>query len=146
MKTLTKSFVNPSTGLFILRIVLGVTFFAHGSQKLFGWFGGYGLEATLGFFSNGGIPVVLGIAAIAAEFLGGLGLIFGLLTRISALGIMIVMLVAIFKVHLVNGFFAPSGVEFPLALFTIALAIFLVGPDKYTIDNKLFSQESVNKS
>src|SRR5690348_2606904 len=80
----------------ILRFVLGIVFFAHGSQKMLGWFGGYGFKATMGYFTGAAhIPAPLAFLAIAAEFFGGLGLIFGLLTRIAAFGISVNMLVAI---------------------------------------------------
>jgi len=80
----------------ILRFVVGAIFFAHGAQKMLGWFGGYGFTGTMGFFTGVmHIPAFLAFLAIAAEFFGGLGLIFGLLTRIAAFGIFTNMLVAI---------------------------------------------------
>src|SRR3981189_3264719 len=91
--------------LTILRIVLGVVFFAHGAQKLLGWFGGYGLTATLGFFTQLGMPAPVVYLIIATEFFGGLGLIVGFLTRIPALGIACLMVGAIFMVHMPYGFF-----------------------------------------
>ena len=92
--------------LTIVRLVLGVTFFMHGAQKMLGWFGGYGFHATMGFFTQQmGIPAPLAFLAICAEFFGGLGLLVGLLGRIAALGIIVNMLVAIATVHHVNGFF-----------------------------------------
>lgn len=92
--------------LTIVRVVLGVVLFAHGAQKLLGWFGGSGLSATLSTFRDQlRIPAPLAFLAIAAEFFGGLGLIFGLLTRIAALGIAITMAVAMVMVHLRYGFF-----------------------------------------
>lgn len=69
----------------ILRIVLGVVFLAHGSQKMLGLFGGYGFHATMGFFTHMGMPAAVAFLIICTEFFGGLGLIFGLLTRIAAL-------------------------------------------------------------
>src|SRR4030042_1040680 len=90
----------------VLRLFLGVVFFPHGMQKLLGWFGGYGFSGTLGFFTGTmGIPVIFAILAILAEGLGSLGLLTCLLTRLSALGITITMIVATFMVHLPNGFF-----------------------------------------
>ena len=92
--------------LTVIRLVLGVVFFAHGEQKMLGWFGGYGFHGTMGFFTQQmGIPAPLAFLAICAEFFGGLGLIFGLLARIAALDIITNMLVAIAKVHAGNGFF-----------------------------------------
>src|SRR6202162_4587427 len=83
-----------------LRLVLGVIFFAHGAQKMLGWFGGYGFTGTMGFFTGVlHIPAVFASLAIAAEFFGGLGLIFGLLTRVAAFGVLCNMIVAIAMVH-----------------------------------------------
>src|SRR5213596_1991483 len=84
----------------ILRLLLGVVFFAHGAQKMLGWFGGFGFSGTMGFFTGAmHIPAPLAFLAIAAEFFGSLGLILGLLTRIAAFGITVNMLVAIAAVH-----------------------------------------------
>src|ERR1700753_2712760 len=91
--------------LTLVRLVLGVVFFAHGAQKLLGWFGGYGFHGTIGFFEHVGMPAPVGFLIIITEFFGGLGLIVGLLTRIAALGIGVEMIGAIFLVHLPNGFF-----------------------------------------
>ena len=93
--------------LAIARLVLGVVFFAHGAQKMLGWFGGYGFPGTMNFFTQMmHIPAPLAFLAICAEFFGGLGLIVGFLSRIAAFGIAMNMLVAIFTVHIHNGFFA----------------------------------------
>src|SRR3954468_18782460 len=90
----------------ILRFVLGVVFFAHGAQKMLGWFGGYGFSGTMGMFTGTmHIPAPLAFLAIAAEFFGGLGLIVGFLTRVAALGIAVNMLVAVATVHGNVGFF-----------------------------------------
>src|SRR3982074_3437025 len=84
----------------ILRLVLGIVFFAHGAQKTLGWFGGYGFTGTMGFFTGTlHLPPFFAFLAIAAEFLGGIGLIVGLLTRVAAFGIAVNMLVAILMVH-----------------------------------------------
>ena len=92
--------------LTLARIILGMALFAHGAQKLLGWFGGHGLSATLRTFRDQlGIPTPLAYLAIAAEFFGGLGLIVGLFSRIAALGIAIIMVVAMVMVHLKYGFF-----------------------------------------
>src|SRR5436190_3293593 len=91
--------------LTIARMVLGAAFVVHGAQKLLGWFGGHGLDATIKNFRDQlKIPVPLAYLAIAAEFFGGIGLIVGLLTRVAALGIAITMVVAMLKVHLKFGF------------------------------------------
>lgn len=103
-----KSVVSTQNDLAITiaRVTLGVVFFAHGAQKMLGWFGGYGFSGTMGFFTQQmGIPTVFAFLAIAAEFFGGLGLIVGLLGRIAAFGILSTMVVAITMVHAQNGFF-----------------------------------------
>src|SRR3954447_748934 len=92
--------------LTIMRLALGIVFFAHGAQKVLGWFGGNGFSGTMGTFTNGmGIPTPLAALAIMAEFLGGIGLVFGLLTRIAAFGISAEMAVALFLVDTPNGLF-----------------------------------------
>src|SRR5271170_5202450 len=104
LHTLLKT--NDSASGFIARLTLGVVMFPHGAQKVLGWFGGYGFDATLhSFTTKMGIPVVFALLAFAAEFLGSIGLIVGALTRIAAFAIACEMLVAIFAVHLPNGFF-----------------------------------------
>src|SRR5881398_3979970 len=95
-----------STAAAILRLVLGAVFFAHGAQKMLGWFGGFGFSGTMGFFTGAmHIPAPLAFLAIAAEFFGSLGLILGFLTRIAALGIATNMAVAIATVQRAVGFF-----------------------------------------
>ena len=85
---------DDSAATAILRLTLGVVFFAHGAQKMLGWFGGYGFSGTMGFFTGPmHVPAVFAFLAIAAEFFGGLGLILGFLTRIAAFGIAVNMLV-----------------------------------------------------
>src|SRR5436309_10163181 len=97
---------NGDWVLTIVRVVLGVVIFAHGAQKLLGWFGGPGLGATLRTFRDQlRIPAALTCLAIAAEFFGGLGLIVGLFTRVAALGVAVTIAVALLTVHLKNGFF-----------------------------------------
>src|SRR3984957_15233864 len=92
---------NDDAAIAILRVVLGVVFFAHGAQKALGWFGGYGFSGTMGMFTTHmHIPAPFAALAIAAEFLGGLGLIVGLLTRIAAFGIAVNMVVAVLTVHM----------------------------------------------
>ncbi|MGH9853727.1 MAG: DoxX family protein, partial [Blastocatellia bacterium] len=89
----------------ILRLTLGAVMFPHGAQKVLGWFGGGGFKATLQGMTETGLPAAIVIVVMIAEFLGSLGLIFGLLTRLGALGIISVMLGAIFLVHRPYGFF-----------------------------------------
>jgi len=123
---------DDNVGTTILRLVLGVVFFAHGAQKMLGWYGGYGFTATMAAFTGGmHIPAPLAFLAIAAEFFGGLGLIFGLLTRIAAFGIFCNMLVAVLKVHLPFGFFmnwmgTNKGEGFEYHLLVLAMTAFLM--------------------
>lgn len=127
---LTATDNNPATT--ILRIVLGIIFFAHGAQKMLGWFGGYGFTGTMGFFTGTmHIPAVFAFLAIAAEFFGGLGLILGLLTRVAAFGIAVNMLVAILTVHGQFGFFmnwsgTQKGEGFEYHLLALAMTAFLM--------------------
>jgi putative oxidoreductase len=126
-----------STGLLILRIALGGVFFAHGAQKLFGWFGGHGLAGHIGFLDSLGVRQsrFMGLVSSLGEFLGGLGVLFGLLTPIAAAGIIGAMAVAIVKVHWPRGFFNhEGGIEFPLILAVTAFVIGLVGPGRFSLD------------
>jgi putative oxidoreductase len=122
-----------------LRIALGVIFMAHGGQKLFGWLGGKGLSGTAGFFAvNLGLTPGMLWAMLAGigEFGGGLLVLFGLFTRFGALSIIIVMLVAIFKVHW-GIFFMPTGMEYAFSLFCSALAVLIAGGGKFSLDARL---------
>lgn len=131
--------------LTVLRLVMGVVFFAHGAQKMLGWFGGYGFHGTMGFFTQQmGIPAPLAFLAICAEFFGGLGLILGLLSRVAAFGIICNMLVAVATVHHVNGFFMNwtgqqkgEGFEYHLLAIAIGLAILVRGAGAWSIDRLL---------
>src|ERR1035441_4139494 len=128
-----------------LRLVLGVVFFAHGAQKMLGWFGGYGFHGTMGFFTQQmGIPAPLAFLAICAEFFGGLGLLIGLLGRIAALGIIVNMLVAIATVHHVNGFFMNwtgqqkgEGFEYHLLAIALAIVVLVKGSGAISIDRAI---------
>jgi putative oxidoreductase len=116
----------------MLRLALGVVFFAHGAQKALGWFGGYGFSGTMQFFTGTmHIPALFAVLAIAAEFLGSLGLILGALTRVAAFGIASNMVVAIAMVHAKVGFFmnwsgTQKGEGFEFHLLAIAVAIYLM--------------------
>ena len=136
---------SDDTATAILRVLLGVVFFAHGAQKMLGWFGGYGFSGTMGFFTGMmHIPAPLAFLAIAAEFFGGLGLILGFLTRIAALGIAVNMLVAITAVHGAFGFFmnwtgAQKGEGFEYHLLVLAITAFLMirGAGAFSIDRTI---------
>lgn len=137
----------PSLGLFLSRVVLGVVMFAHGAQKLFGWFGGPGYAATLESFTAGmGIPAVMAVLVMLAETLGGLGLVLGAFARIAAAGIIAVMLGAVFLVHLPNGFFmnwggtgAGEGFEYHLLALALAGGVLIEGAGAYSVD-RLFAR------
>jgi putative oxidoreductase len=139
---------NGDWVLTVARVVLGVAFFVHGSQKLLGWFGGHGLSATVRTFRDQmGIPAPLTYLAITAEFFGGLGLIFGLLARVAALGIAITMIVAMFKVHLKFGFLLNwfgdrpgHGIEYHLLALALALSIIVHGAGAFSLDLALYRQ------
>jgi putative oxidoreductase len=134
----------------IVRLVLGVVFFAHGSQKMLGWFGGYGFSGTMGFFTHQmGIPAPFAFLAICAEFFGGLGLIVGFLGRIAAFGILCNMIVAIVTVHRHNGLFMNwsgaqkgEGFEYHLLAIAITLAILIEGSGSWSVDRFLSDQSS----
>src|SRR5919109_4432959 len=126
-------------GLLLLRVVAGGTLFAHGAQKLFGWFGGHGLRGTAGFFEGLGFRPALPLAPLAglAET-GGLLFAAGLLTPLAALGITVVMLNAIAVVHWSKGFFnSNGGLEFPLSLATIAVSVTAIGPGRFSLDRAI---------
>src|SRR5262244_1034447 len=130
--------------LAVLRVVLGIVFFAHGAQKALGWFGGPGFNGTLSFFQQMGVSAPLALLAIAAEFLGGLGLLVGLLARVAALGIITNMVVAILLVHSQVGFFMNwsgdqkgEGFEFHLLAIALGLALLVKGAGAFSIDRLL---------
>jgi putative oxidoreductase len=124
----------------LVRITAGLLLMPHGAQKLFGWFGGYGLDATGQFFATslGMEPGFLfALLAGLVEFFGGLALVLGLLTRPAALAIATLMGVAL-TVHAANGFFWTSGgVEYPLMWGLIAIAVFLRGGEHFSLDSRL---------
>jgi putative oxidoreductase len=130
--------------LTLLRLVLGVVFFAHGAQKMLGWFGGYGFSGTMGYFTHGGIPAPLAFLAIAAEFFGGIGLVVGFLSRVAAFGIVVNMLVAVLTVHLPFGFFMNwsgaqkgEGFEYHLLAIALGIAILVRGAGALSLDRAL---------
>jgi putative oxidoreductase len=126
-------------GILFLRVIIGTTLFAHGAQKLFGWFGGHGPRATAGFFGSMGFRPALPMAlAAGASEAAGLLLAFGFLTPFAALAIASVMVVAVGSVHFKNGFWAANGgYEFNLALWAVAVAIAASGPGRFSIDGAL---------
>jgi len=134
---------NPAT--ILLRLGLGVVFFAHGAQKMLGWFGGPGFAGTMGAFTNYmHIPAPLAFLAISAEFFGGLGLLLGFLTRIAAAGIAVNMLVATAMLHRHFGLFmnwtgTQKGEGFEYHLLVIAMTAFLLirGAGAFSVDRAI---------
>lgn len=121
----------------ILRLFLGIVFVMHGSQKLLGAFGGSGITGFAGLLARTGIEPHVPLAWVVAitEFVGGICIFFGLLTRFWAAGLVIDMAVAILKVHLVNGFFiSKNGFEFALTLGVMALVVVMTGPGALSVD------------
>jgi putative oxidoreductase len=134
---------NESIAPLALRIPAGIIFAAHGAQKLFGLFGGYGLEGTGQWMASIGLSpgYLMAMLSGGAEFFGGLALILGLLVRPSALVLAFTMVVAIVKVHLDKGLFmANNGYEFGLALLAISLALVFSGAGRLSIDRAISQQ------
>jgi putative oxidoreductase len=134
METLT------NIGILVLRVVLGLIFVGHGTQKLFGWFGGHGMAGHTAFMDKLGLRPARLFAAVSAlgETLGGLGVLAGLLTPLAACGIIGTMAVAAITVHWANGFWNhQGGVEYPVVLAVQAFVIGLAGPGPYSFDGVL---------
>ena len=129
------------TGL-LLRLTLGLVMFPHGAQKLLGWYGGFGFTGTMGFFTETmHLPWIVALLVIVGEFFGSLGLIAGLLTRLTAVSFMVIMLGAIITVHLQNGFFMNwsgkqlgEGYEYHLLVIGIGLALLVTGAGMWSVD------------
>jgi putative oxidoreductase len=132
---------REDVGGLILRLALAATMFPHGAQKALGWFGGYGLEGTLGAFTQNGMPLPLALAVIAAELLGPIALVAGFFTRWSAFGIGLVMTGAALMVHASNGFFMNwmgtqkgEGIEYFIPVVAIALVLMIKGGGRWAVD------------
>jgi putative oxidoreductase len=134
-----------SPAIAILRLVLGFLFFAHGAQKMLGWFGGYGFSGTMGFFTGAlHVPAPFAFLAIAAEFFGGIGLLLGLFTRVAAFGIAVNMVVAVVLVHWQFGLFANwsgtqkgEGIEYHLLVLAITAFLMVKGAGAFSADRQL---------
>lgn len=142
-----KKFLRSSNDVTIalMRLVLGVIFLGHGGQKAMGWFGGYGWHGTMQMFTNGmHFPAFFAACAILAEFVGGILLFIGFLSRLAALAIAVNMMVAILKVHLHNGLIGSPGqpgYELPLALLALCILIIMKGGGAVSVD-RFFARES----
>lgn len=135
---------DPSLSFFVLRLGLGFIFFAHSTQKVFGWFGGHGPKETISDWKQRyQIPKAWGAIGVFTEFSGSLGVFVGLLARIAALGLAIFMIVAIYKAHWKNGFFLArrqgegNGMEYCLSLFIMTVALLIGGGGALSIDRLL---------
>jgi putative oxidoreductase len=127
-------------GITVLRIIVGIIFMAHGSQKLFGMFGGYGLEGTGQYMESLGLTpgYLMALMSGSAEFFGGLALVIGLLARPAAVALIVMLVIAIFSVHIHNGLFmANNGYEFALALLGGAIAVLLEGAGRLSLDRSI---------
>jgi len=123
-----------------LRVPVGIIFIAHGAQKLFGWFGGHGLDGTGQWMASIGLApgYLMALLAGGAEFFGGLALLLGLFVRPAAAVLAVTMLVAIFSVHFANGLFISNkGYEFALALLAVTVALAISGAGRLSIDRLL---------
>jgi putative oxidoreductase len=133
---------EDSFSFLILRIALGIVILPHGAQKVLGWFGGHGIEATLGFFTTKmGVPYIIAVLVIIGEFFGALGLITGFLTRFCAASIAVIMAGAVAMAHWNNGFFmnwsgkqAGEGFEYHVLAIGIAAVLVIGGGGLFSID------------
>jgi putative oxidoreductase len=137
---------EDDVSVLIARLFLGVVILPHGWQKLLGMFGGFGFSATVDFFVNSGIPAAVAFLIIIGESFGAVGLIVGFLSRLAALGITLIMLGAIFLVHLPNGFFMNwssnqpgEGFEYHLLAIGLALVVLIKGGGKWSVDRAISS-------
>lgn len=132
-----------SLGLLILRLALGAVFIAHGGQKVFAWWGGHGIEGFVAHVVQMGFPAWMGYLAAYTEFVGGIAMVLGLLTRLAGLGLVSTMAVAIWKVHGANGLFLNgacdptkgNGYEYAMVLLAMALCLVFTGAGKISIDS-----------
>ncbi len=135
---------DDELAILVARVALGVVMFPHGAQKVLGWFGGLGFSGTMEMFSNMGTPAVMAVLIIVAEFFPALGLIFGFLGRLCAGAVGMLMLGAIFMVHLQYGFFMNwfgnqqgEGFEFHILAIGLAIAVLIKGSGKWSVDRLL---------
>jgi putative oxidoreductase len=132
-----------STGVLLLRCVTGIILFVVGSGKVFGWFGGFGIDVTLQFYLKSGIAYPFAYMSIFTEFIGGILFTIGLLTRLSAIAIIINMLVATILMF-PNGFLGPNGASYPFMFLVIVIAVFITGPLALSIDSFILNKNKSN--
>jgi len=133
---------NDNFSYWVPRVILGCVMFPHGAQKLFGWFGGFGFTNSMTYFTQtAGLPWIIAFLIIMGESLGSLGLIVGFFTRLSALGLICIMVGAIITVHIPNGFFmnwfgkqAGEGFEYHLLVIGMSIPLLISGGGKYSVD------------
>ena len=133
---------NDNFSYWVPRVILGCVFLPHGAQKLFGWFGGFGFTNTMTYFTQTtGLPWIIAFLIVMGESLGSLGLILGFFTRLSALGLICIMVGAIITVHIPNGFFmnwfgkqAGEGFEYHLLVIGMSIPLLVSGGGKYSVD------------
>ena len=133
---------NDNFSYWVPRVILGCVMLPHGAQKLFGWFGGFGFTNTMTYFTQtAGLPWIIAFLIVMGESLGSLGLILGFFTRLSALGLICIMVGAIITVHIPNGFFmnwfgkqAGEGFEYHLLVIGMSIPLLISGGGKYSVD------------
>ena len=133
---------NDKFSYWVPRVILGCVILPHGAQKLFGWFGGFGFTNTMTYFTQTtGLPWIIAFLIVMGESLGSLGLILGFFTRLSALGLICIMVGAIITVHIPNGFFmnwfgkqAGEGFEYHLLVIGMSIPLLISGGGKYSVD------------
>lgn len=139
-------FTNPNNyAALITRLAAGLIMFPHGAQKVFGWYGGYGFEGTMGFLTGTQhLPYVLALLVLLTEFVGAIALILGLATRFFAFAMICLMIGIIYTSHIPNGFFmnwsgqqAGEGYEFHLAIIALSLASLISGGGALSVDSKI---------
>ena len=137
---------NDNFSYWVPRVILGCVFLPHGAQKLFGWFGGFGFTNTMTYFTQTtGLPWIIAFLIVMGESLGSLGLILGFFTRLSALGLICIMVGAIITVHIPNGFFmnwfgkqAGEGFEYHLLVIGMSIPLLVSGGGKYSVDMLIY--------
>ena len=133
-------FSNDILSLFP-RLILALVFIFHGGQKMFGWFGVHGIEATAQFMNaNLHIPVFMGYIAAISEFFGAVFILFGLFSRLSALALGFTMIMAIITVHSNAFLMSEGGMEYPLTLLFMAIISFIACPCKISLDSVIFKK------